>query len=703
MNSLFLTVLNMSLTGSFAIVAVILLRFCLKRVPKIFSYALWLIVLFRLVCPISFESVISILPKYSEIIPQDIIYQQAPQVQSIVPLNDSTVNQVLPNSVTTSGINSMQIVLLLGEVVWILGIAILMLYSLFSIYKLNHQLKDAIYIKDNIYLAEHLRTPFVLGVMNPKIFIPTNLDEGDAAYILKHEQTHIKRHDPLIKIVSFLVLCIHWFNPLVWVAFILMTKDMEMSCDEAVIREMGAGIKKEYLTTLLAMGKGHSIIGGAPLAFGEGEIKERIKNILNYKRPAFWGTVCLIAAVIVVAIALISNPQMNRLPDDTEEKMEVELVETNQTKINQTVVAESEDIPLYKVMDRICLNVGLENAYSYYNKEDWPSGDALILLCTSQNSKFEVYGCISPEYGKKGIIINNIIDGDDNSNYFEKEWVYTDVSPQIIETGEYNAVFKFCQEGEDGIVEREVYFDTYDTGTMAELDFPYNLQEQLAIWAQEFVDRDAETIIAMSTDKVQAGLEKNELLVKGDGYASFGLYSPWPMEGASYTYTIYNIIPFGDSATIYYVAVTSDPHVTIWEEEINYDWTDYELIITGEKITYYDSISKGAEFTRAYPYGIHNTGIDYLMNGLGETLNKNAKEIDYPSYQRLFAPETALLDLLNLVDDSSMVQVQWQQDDTKTGEINAQITFLEDKISTYIKMVQPYGKDGIWIPQTFVQ
>ena len=690
----------MSLTGSFAIVAVILLRFCLRRAPKTFSYALWLIVLFRLVCPISFESVISILPRHSEIIPQEIIYQQTPNIQSAVPSVDSALNQALPHLAPQYNMNPVEIIILIGEVVWILGIVILIFYSMFSTYKLEHHLKDAIHIKENIYLAKNLRTPFVLGVMNPRIFLPTNLSKGETAYILRHEQTHIKRHDPLIKIISFLVLCIHWFNPLVWVAFALMNKDMEMSCDETVIRKMGAGIKKEYSATLLAMGNGHSVIGGVPLAFGEGEVKGRIKNILNYKRPAFWGIVCLIAAVIVVAIALISNPQGNSLPDDTKGKTEVEQEEANHSEVNQTVVAETEDVPLDQVMDRILENVGMENAYPYHNTIEWLPGDVLILLCTSQNKKFEVYGFISPEYGNKGIMINNIIDGDYNISYFEEEWVYDRIQPQIEETGEYKAIFRFRQESEDGIVGREIYFDTFDSGTVSESEFALKVEEQFTIWAQAFADRDADTIIAMSTDKVQFDLEKKDLLVKEDGYVSFGWSSPWPMGETPYAYRTYNISESSDKAIIQYVAVTTDPHATIWEEELTYEWDGKDLLVTEEKITYFDNISSGAEFQRAYPFGIQNTGVDYITNGLLVDLKNNAETLDHPLYKKLFDPETALRNLLNLTDDSTMVQIQWQKD-TKEGLKIAEITFLEDNMKTYIQMFQPYGKDGIWIPRAY--
>lgn len=219
MHNLFLTVLNMSLMGSFVIVAVILLRFCLKKAPKTFSYALWLIVWLRLISPFSFKSIIGISPIHADTISQDIIYQQVPRIQSGVSAIDNLVNQVLPQATPQNSMNPLQAVVALGGTVWLLGMAVLLLYSLFSIYRLNGRLKSAVHVKNNIYQAEKFKTPFVLGVRNPRIFLPANLSEEETTYILMHEQTHIRRQDPLIKMITFFVLGMHWFNPLVWVPF----------------------------------------------------------------------------------------------------------------------------------------------------------------------------------------------------------------------------------------------------------------------------------------------------------------------------------------------------------------------------------------------------------------------------------------------------------------------------------------------------
>ena len=312
----FLQILNMSITASFVIIFVLLARLFLKKSPKILSYALWGVVLFRLICPFSFESIFSLLPAETNPISQDIVYEAAPTIDTGIPAINHTVNQFLPAATPDASVNTLQIWAFIGSTVWLLGIAILLIYSIVSLVKLQKRLKSAVHEKDNIYLAKHLNTPFVMGFISPKIYLPAFLTEGEKRYILLHEQMHIRRFDHVIKIASFFVLCLHWFNPLVWIAFFISGKDMEMSCDEAVIKKLGSDVKKEYSSLLLTLATGRRIIGGSPLAFGEGDTKGRIKNVLNYKKPAFWMIAVAVAAAVIIAVGLVANPVNNvRLPD----------------------------------------------------------------------------------------------------------------------------------------------------------------------------------------------------------------------------------------------------------------------------------------------------------------------------------------------------------------------------------------------------
>ena len=311
MSELFLAILNMSLTASYVIIFVILVRLLLKKATKVISYALWGVVAFRLIIPFSIESIFSLLPRHTNTvpIPHGIIYQQSPQINSGIEVVDSFVSESLPAPTIGASINPLQIYIEIGAYIWILGLMVLLIYSFVSVLLLKRQLKSAQLIEQNVFEAKNLKTPFVLGLIRPKIYLPVGLNVEERSYILLHEQTHIHRKDHIIKILAFLILSIHWFNPLVWIAFMLMSTNMELSCDEQVLKETNEDIKKPYANSLLLLATGRHILIGSPLAFGEGNVKGRIKNVLNYKRPKFWAVAISIIAVIAVGIGLMVNPK----------------------------------------------------------------------------------------------------------------------------------------------------------------------------------------------------------------------------------------------------------------------------------------------------------------------------------------------------------------------------------------------------------
>jgi len=293
MSELFLTVLNMSLTASYVILFVMVVRLLLKKAPKVISYILWSVVGFRLIIPFSFESMFSLMPRFANaaLIPSDIIYQQNPRINSGIKAIDSFVNNSLPSPAIDASANPLQIYVEIGAYIWILGITALLVYTFLSALLLKRQLKSAQLIEKNIFEAKNIKTPFVFGLISPKIYLPAGLSKEDRDNVLLHEQTHIRRNDHIIKVLAFLTLSFHWFNPLAWIAFRLMSRDMELSCDERVLRDTNADIKKPYANSLLSLAAGGHLLSGNPLAFSEGNVKERIKNVLNYKRPAFRGHV----------------------------------------------------------------------------------------------------------------------------------------------------------------------------------------------------------------------------------------------------------------------------------------------------------------------------------------------------------------------------------------------------------------------------
>ncbi len=301
----------MSIKASYVILFVMLIRLLLKKAPKFISYVLWGAVAFRLIIPFTFESIFSIMPKSTNTnpIPRDIVYQKTPQIKSGIEAMDNIVNRSLPAPSAIASLNPMQIYIHIGSYIWMIGIVTLLIYSLVSVIRLKRQFKDVQWLENNIFEADNLKTPFVLGVIKPKIYLPAGLNNEERAYIILHEQTHIRRKDHVIKIIAFIVLSIHWFNPLVWIAFVLMSKDMELSCDEHVLKEMQEDIKKPYANSLLSLAMGGRIIKGSPLGFGEGNVKERIKNVLNYKKPSLWVIVVSIIIVAVILVTLITNPK----------------------------------------------------------------------------------------------------------------------------------------------------------------------------------------------------------------------------------------------------------------------------------------------------------------------------------------------------------------------------------------------------------
>ena len=310
MDDIFLQVLNMSLTASIVIVIVLIARLALKKAPKVYSYILWSVVWFRLLCPFSFESLFSLLPINTHSIPTDIMYAKIPHINTGISFVDNMTNPILAtqSAIPYASVNPMQIWIFIGSNLWIIGMVMLLIYSIVSLIPLRSKLIGAVKLQDNIYLVDHITSPFVMGIICPKIYLPSTLTQEEQKYIILHEQTHIKRFDHIIKIIGFIALVIHWFNPLVWIAFAIFVKDMEMSCDESVMKQIGKDIRGEYSTLLLSLATGRKIIVGTPLAFGEVDTKGRIKNVINYKKPTFWVAIVSLIAVVVICVGLMVDP-----------------------------------------------------------------------------------------------------------------------------------------------------------------------------------------------------------------------------------------------------------------------------------------------------------------------------------------------------------------------------------------------------------
>ena len=313
-------VINMGLTGGIAIVFVMLARIPLKKAPRIFSYVLWAVVLFRLLCPVSFSSDFSVMELLRvpaeengsiPFVSVDIVYTEYPRVDLPVPGLSEAINSTLPHGEEQLAADPLEAPVFVATMLWLSGVAVMLVYSAVSLVILCRNLIGSVRLRDNIFLADHIPTAFVIGLLRPRIYIPSSLSENEQSYVILHEQIHIKRFDHVVKILASIALAIHWFNPLVWAAFVLCMKDMEMSCDERVLKEMGEGIRFDYSNSLLSLAAGRRLRGGSPLAFGEGNVKERIKNVLNFKKPTVWIIAVSILFVVALCFALAANRAEN--------------------------------------------------------------------------------------------------------------------------------------------------------------------------------------------------------------------------------------------------------------------------------------------------------------------------------------------------------------------------------------------------------
>jgi beta-lactamase regulating signal transducer with metallopeptidase domain len=344
MQDLLISVLNMSITASYAVLLVCIIRILLKKAPKVFSYALWSVVLFRLICPISFSSFFSFLGGIGRInvrststgmieyIPRNIGTMKQPQVELGVKGITKVINGLLPVAEPYASVNPMQINIIIMTFLWIAGMILLLTYSITSYLSLKNRVSTAMLLHNNIYESDQIDSPFVLGFLKPRIYIPVGIREDDLPFILGHEQTHIAHKDHLIKLVAFLALIIHWFNPVIWYAYWLMTKDMEMSCDEKVIKELGTDIKANYSRALLAFALKKQKISKSPLAFGESNTKERIKNVIKYKRPTFWLVITAVIACLGVAVACAANPRIVTTYEQNQELLFAKQLYDSKTK-----------------------------------------------------------------------------------------------------------------------------------------------------------------------------------------------------------------------------------------------------------------------------------------------------------------------------------------------------------------------------------
>ena len=311
MDDVFLKLVNLSISASWLILAVLVLRVVLKKAPKWVMPLLWGVVALRLVCLFSIESALSLIPS-AETIPSEIVTETREPVLYEQATLDIATNPTLPSAAEVPvGVSRQQaqVDFNIYSVLWLAGMAALLVHALVSAGKLKRKLATAILLRDNIYESEFVDSPFVFGVVKPNIYLPMHMDEGTAAYVIAHEHAHLARRDHWWKVLGYLVLALHWFNPLVWVAYILFCRDIELACDEKVVRGLDGAARADYSQALLSCAAPKRAVAACPLAFGEGNIKTRVKSALHYKKPAFWVAAAAVLAVVIVAVCFLTNPR----------------------------------------------------------------------------------------------------------------------------------------------------------------------------------------------------------------------------------------------------------------------------------------------------------------------------------------------------------------------------------------------------------
>lgn len=314
MDDVFLKLVNLSISASWLILAVLVLRVVLKKAPKWVMPLLWGVVALRLVCLFSIESALSLIPS-AETIPSEIVTETREPVLYEQATLDIVTNPTLPSAAEVPvGVSRQQaqVDFNIYSVLWLAGMAALLVHALVSAGKLKRKLATAILLRDNIYESEFVDSPFVFGVVKPNIYLPMHMDEGTAAYVIAHEHAHLARRDHWWKVLGYLVLALHWFNPLVWVAYILFCRDIELACDEKVVKGLDGAARADYSQALLSCAAPKRAVAACPLAFGEGNIKTRVKSALHYKKPAFWVAAAAVLAVVIVAVCFLTNPKSER-------------------------------------------------------------------------------------------------------------------------------------------------------------------------------------------------------------------------------------------------------------------------------------------------------------------------------------------------------------------------------------------------------
>lgn len=680
------------------ILAVLLVRLILRRLPKKYSYLLWSVVGIRMLFQIQFParfSLLSIWHFLMQRISGILFLTDSPKVTNMQRLTDlqagtqnlQPAGQLITGQTVTGAAQGLSQagakvgigwdrLLQICILIWIAGVIALMLYGIFSYFKCRRMTAQAVHMEANIWECDHLTTPFVLGIIKPRIYIPFHLSAEEKPYILTHEMYHIRRGDPIVRLLAFVLLAAYWINPFVWLAYFLMIRDMEMSCDEAVLLQLGTQIRKAYSNSLLTFATGRKQVTFSPLAFGESDTSGRIKNILDFKKPKVWGSLLAILAVILAAVFCLTgqkteddtsalqtadaaqseqqvteNAQNKKAAEQAKQETETARQTAEQTQQESEATADAENAAEQQMqqdaekaaaaaesarqeieeqvqdrMDSILaeLDGDLSRAYPWVNTAEFKEdANVLIKMAEDPTGQYAAYGFLCGEYGSYGILLNDKLNGEDNWNYFYTPWAYTgssDVEPAMEKAADgYSGTFTFpapaSDPGDSRIQVKTWNLQSYDTGTI-EVEDVTKSAENASLYGNTIVGLDDQTQFAL----VDIGLEHTVMFTTEQSYtydagvqAALDCHVYYVVDGS-----VKDLGSVESEGTAYPVSYGQGCIYTAGNHSVSkyvIDETTYQLICEQKDEVSYDA-DGNASYIRSYP------GMDKEKSSTEKTYNE---------------------------------------------------------------------------------
>lgn len=384
MAEVFQKVLNMSIAASWLILAVIVLRFLLKRAPKRYTLLLWAVVGLRLALPWSIESALSLIPSAATL-PEGIMLARSPALDTGIEVLNEAINPGFAAAFAPqpgASANPLQVLLPVGSMIWLAGMAALLIWALASWLRLGSRMRTAVRLEGNVYESDRADGPFMLGLFRPRVYLPFGLGEAERGHVLAHEREHIRRGDQVVKLLGFLLLCLHWFNPLVWLAYALLCRDIELACDERVVRGMAAGERADYSQALLDLSRPRRFVSACPLAFGEASVKSRVKSVLNYKKPALWLAALAVVVCVGAAVCFLTDPKAAAEDAGEDESERVAITAQLDENFPAQVLYYAVNCTVQQVEMMIWINVERAEItdLTCYAETEGPEGETLLLF-----------------------------------------------------------------------------------------------------------------------------------------------------------------------------------------------------------------------------------------------------------------------------------------------------------------------------------